>query len=197
MLNQTEDKPTLVLDLDETLVHSSPTLGSTSQYDFVVHVFIDSVGHFVPFFVRCRPYLSLFLARMSRLYEIVVFTASRKKYADKVIDRIDRFGAVSRRFYRDSCTQLHSNKFAKNLRCVRRDGGRIVLVDNSEASFHFNQDNGILISGWTDDRSDSALLDLIPLLEVLSQSSDVRGLLSRRVRQPARVGLIGGSKRLG
>jgi len=37
---------------------------------------------------------------MSKLYEIIVFTASQKLYADKIIDLIDPKRRISHRLYR-------------------------------------------------------------------------------------------------
>jgi carboxy-terminal domain RNA polymerase II polypeptide A small phosphatase len=66
---------TLILDLDETLVHSSfkPIPGP----DFIVPVEIES--HWHHFHVLKRPGVDLFLKRMATLYEVVVFTASLSK----------------------------------------------------------------------------------------------------------------------
>lgn len=65
-------KPCLVLDLDETLVHSSfqPAAGA----DFVVPIRIEQTWHQV--YVTNRPDVHSFLRRVARHYEVVVFTAS-------------------------------------------------------------------------------------------------------------------------
>ena len=40
--------------------------------------------------------------------------------------------------------------------------------------------NGIPIEGWTNDQSDEALLDLLPVLDSLRFTSDVRHVLGLR-----------------
>lgn len=53
------------------------------------------------YFVRKRPFLKEFLEKMSHYFELVVFTASLREYADKVINYIDPKGYIKRRYYRD------------------------------------------------------------------------------------------------
>lgn len=81
----------LVLDLDETLVHSSfkvrrlPSsrthltypIKSISQADYVVPVEIEYNWHNV--YVIKRPGVDNFLKKMGEIYEVVVFTASLSK----------------------------------------------------------------------------------------------------------------------
>ena len=71
-LPQHRDKPCLVLDLDETLVHSS--FKPVPNPDYVIPVEIEGTVHSV--FVLKRPGCDLFIERLGKLYEIVIFTAS-------------------------------------------------------------------------------------------------------------------------
>ena len=74
-----------MIDLDETLVHSS--FRPIANADFQVPVDIDGNTHKV--FVLERPFLAEFLTKMGELFECVLFTASLSKYADEVADKID------------------------------------------------------------------------------------------------------------
>lgn len=51
-----------------------------------------------------RPYAQVFLKELSKSYEIVIFTAASKKYADWVIDNLDTSKVVSKRLYRHDTT---------------------------------------------------------------------------------------------
>ena len=76
---------TLVLDLDETLVHS--TLDDCDDPDFTFPVAFNGLNHTVH--VKKRPGLLEFLQRVSKLFEVVIFTASQKVYAEQLLNVID------------------------------------------------------------------------------------------------------------
>ena len=77
-------KNTLVLDLDETLIHSSFT---SIPCDISIEISINSQDYNV--YSLKRPNLDNFLKKCCELYEVVIFTASLKEYADPLIDFID------------------------------------------------------------------------------------------------------------
>mmetsp|Transcript_23245 Transcript_23245/g.22821 ORF Transcript_23245/g.22821 Transcript_23245/m.22821 type:complete len:128 (-) Transcript_23245:262-645(-) len=70
---------TLVLDLDETLVHFDPKIRT----------------------YKPRPGVLSFLCEMSKYFELVVFTAGLKEYADWILDHLDKHSFISHRLYRD------------------------------------------------------------------------------------------------
>lgn len=81
-----EDPPlTLVLDLDETLVHC--TVEPVANPDLIFPVQFHGTEYTVH--VRIRPYLTKFLRKASMNYEVIVFTASQKVYANELLNRID------------------------------------------------------------------------------------------------------------
>ena len=91
---------TLVLDLDETLVHC--TVDPVEDPDMVFAVEFNGIDYQVH--VRYRPFLREFLEAVSERFEVVVFTASQQVYADKLLDRIDPEGKyIKHRMFRDSC----------------------------------------------------------------------------------------------
>jgi CTD small phosphatase-like protein 2 len=75
-----QNAPTLVLDLDETLVH---------------YFEIGTQGKLL-----VRPGASNFLKEMSKYYEVIIFTAAVKDYADWAIDQIDPGKVIKHRLYR-------------------------------------------------------------------------------------------------
>lgn len=104
-------KKCLVLDLDETLVHSS--FRAVPGADFVIPVQIEDVVHFV--YVMKRPGVDEFLVEMAKHYEIVVYTASLNKYADPLLDLLDPQKTIRTRLFRESCVYYEGN-YVKDLR---------------------------------------------------------------------------------
>ncbi|XP_072034820.1 CTD small phosphatase-like protein isoform X2 [Amphiura filiformis] len=168
------NKSCIVIDLDETLVHSS--FKPISNPDFIVPVEIDGTVHQV--YVLKRPHVDEFLQRMGELYECVLFTASLAKYADPVADLLDKWGVFRARLFRESCV-FHRGNYIKDLSRLGRRLERIIIVDNSPASYIFHQDNAIPVSSWFDDMSDTELLDILPLLERLAQEDDIYRILRK------------------
>jgi len=162
-----------VLDLDETLVHSSFKPVNTA--DFVIPVEIDGVVHRV--YVLKRPFVDEFLVECSKLYELVIFTASLAKYADPLLDQLDKSRVISHRLFRESCT-LNGSSYVKDMRRIGRRLKDSIIVDNSPHSYAFQPKNAIPITTWFDDRTDTQLRDLLPVLKTtLLTVKDVRYVL--------------------
>jgi len=160
----------LVLDLDETLVHSSFKL---VPCDFVVPVKIEDKTYKV--YVAKRPHVDEFMRRVGELYEIVVFTASLAQYADPVIDLLDIHKVVDWRLFRESCTPF-KGAYVKDMGRMGRDISTIMILDNSPHSYLFNRENAIPCETWYNDTTDRELNEIIPLLERLADPgvTDVR-----------------------
>ncbi|KAF9446386.1 NIF-domain-containing protein, partial [Macrolepiota fuliginosa MF-IS2] len=162
----------LILDLDETLVHSS--FKSIQQADYVVPVEIEYHWHNV--YVIKRPGVDNFLKKMGEIYEIVVFTASLSKYADPVLDKLDIHKVVAHRLFRESCYN-HRGNYVKDLSQLGRPITDTIILDNSPASYIFHPNNAVPVSSWFNDPHDTELTDLVPFLADLSPVDDVRGVL--------------------
>eukprot|EP00795_Rhopilema_esculentum_P006895 gene6895-12504_t len=180
----------MVLDLDETLVHShtdglaKPTVKPSMPADFTVKV--------------------------SQWYDLAVFTASMEGrlgkgcrsrvqcyeknkdgspsskpqvYGAAVTDQLDRNkGVLKKRYYRQHC-KVDIFGFTKDLRIISSDLSSIFIIDNSPGAYRENKHNGIPIVSWFADPSDKALLNLLPVLDALRFTSDVRSILSRNLHQ--------------
>ncbi|KAN0067555.1 plasma membrane phosphatase [Elaphomyces granulatus] len=160
-----QNRKCLVLDLDETLVHSSFKV--LDRADFTIPVEIEGQYHNI--YVIKRPGVDQFMKRVGELYEVVVFTASVSKYGDPLLDQLDIHHVVHHRLFRDSCYN-HQGNYVKDLSQVGRDLRETIIIDNSPTSYIFHPQHAIPISSWFSDAHDNELLDLIPVLEDLASS---------------------------
>ncbi|XP_028328131.1 CTD small phosphatase-like protein isoform X2 [Gouania willdenowi] len=165
-------KKCVVIDLDETLVHSS--FKPISNADFIVPVEIDGTVHQV--YVLKRPHVDEFLQKMGELFECVLFTASLAKYADPVADLLDQWSVFRARLFRESCV-FHRGNYVKDLSRLGRELNNVIIVDNSPASYIFHPENAVPVQSWFDDMNDTELLDLLPFFEGLSKEDEVYGVL--------------------
>jgi len=153
----------LVLDLDETLVHSS--FKPVDDCDFIIPVEIENITHKV--YVSKRPGVDAFMKRVGEIYEVVVFTASLAKYADPVLDLLDIHKVVDWRLFRESCSPFKGS-YVKDMGRMGRDLKNIMIIDNSPHSFAFNPESAIPIESWFSDKNDIELTNLLPILEKIA-----------------------------
>lgn len=150
---------TLVLDLDETLIHYSPS---------------DDTGK-----VNFRPHLEKFFFEIKKYYEIIIFTASLKEYADTILDHLDPQNEIFKeRYYRKDLREKN-NCYVKDLSILKKDLSKVIIIDNLPDNFKEQKENGIFIHSWYSDENDVALLNLIPVLFEIVENDiqDVRVFL--------------------
>ena len=154
-------KYTLVLDIDETIIH----------YFFT---YINGM-----FFVR--PYVYEFLNELNKYYEIVTFTAGTKDYADNILNLLDtNDNLIKYRLYRHHTTIMGCNVF-KDLMRLGRDMSKIIIIDNLKDNFKLQPNNGLFIKTWTSDINDNQLFDLEKILKdiALFEVDDVRPVIEK------------------
>jgi CTD nuclear envelope phosphatase 1 len=169
-------RKTLVLDLDETLVHSQ--FKRTAHCDIRLDVSEERFS--TVFYVSKRPYLDVFLRTAAMWYNLVIYTASLQKYADPLISMLDPDGLVTRRLFRSSCRK-QAGAFVKDLSIIEPDLRDVIIIDNSPAAYCLYDANAIPVEPWYDDQKDDELLNLLPLLHAVAFLQDVRSLLSLRL----------------
>ncbi|KAG5933637.1 hypothetical protein E4U53_000925 [Claviceps sorghi] len=141
---------TLILDLDETLIHSmSKGSGRSSGHMVEVRLNTASLGmgnatggaaqHPILYWVNKRPYCDEFLRRICKWFNLVIFTASVQEYADPVIDWLEAERKYfSARYYRQHCT-YRQGAYIKDLSSVEPDLSKVMILDNSPLSYLFHE----------------------------------------------------------
>lgn len=193
-----QKKKTLVIDLDETLIHSISrgTTHNNPSQAHIVEVKFSTSGISTLYYVYKRPYCDQFLKKISKWYDIIIFTASMREYADPVIDWLESSfpGKFMKRLYRNDCTLRDGVGYIKDLSIIY--GGsknsvsvdrlnEVIIIDNSPISYAMQVDNAIQVEGWISDPTDADLLNLIPLLEALRYTTDVRNILALKSGEKA------------
>ena len=170
------NKKTLILDLDETLVHSS--FVPFEKNDIILNVDFESVMYNI--YVLVRPGAEEFIKKVSKYFEVVIFTASISKYALPLLDILDHEKKIKYRLTREHCTFLNGI-YIKELKKLNRNLSDLIIVDNSPLAYAFDSDNGLPIKTWYDDPNDNELDKIYPLLEFLSRVNDVRQFINKFV----------------
>jgi CTD small phosphatase-like protein 2 len=184
--NHHHGKMVVVLDIDETLVHSQVVQRVNEQDAFNPEVFYLHCKDGVIIRVLQRPLLRDFLVAASQSFELIAFTAGAEEYASGLLDRIDPTGAFfTHRLYRQHCT-IHGTSILKDLNILNRNLARTVLVDNSSRNFLLQLDNGVPISSFFDDARDTALFVLYNFLDKLKHEQDVRFELAKSFKLRAK-----------
>ncbi|KAF9360127.1 hypothetical protein BGX26_010469 [Mortierella sp. AD094] len=174
---------TLVLDIDETLVHCA-----TRPLDSPDIIFpVEYNNETWEVYGRIRPGMQEFLEKTSAKFEVITFTASQECYAEallKIIDPEKKY--IRHRYYRDSCIPVFGN-YIKDLRILNRDLSKVVIIDNSPQAFGYQISNGVPIDSWYDDKSDRELSKVMSFLETLEGVDDVRPRIDEQFKLQERL----------
>ena len=148
-------KKILLLDLDETLI-TTETIKEKQQLRVLV-----------------RPYAREFLRHCSQFWNLALFTASTRKYAESIVLKLDPEGSIISDFLcREHCLQFGTN-FVKDLRIVKQidpQMSNVLLIDNKLSCFAFQINNGIPILPFKGENTDQELKDILFALQELSKS---------------------------
>jgi len=158
----------LVLDIDETLSHM---------------INLPFGNYFL-----VRPGVIDLLKELYIYYEIDIFTAALKHYADNILNKLDRDNCyISYRLYRCHCT-YENGKSVKKLDLIGRDLNKIVFVDDLKRNAKYNMKNLALVSKWIDDLYDNEIINLKNKLKYIAlcgkYDDDItRGLLEQKITE--------------
>ena len=197
--NLATNKKILLLDLDETLIHADfEEEFSNEKYDTIIkfkekleNKKIEKNGnestgecsleseedkiHSVGIFIRNG--VKHFLEEVNKYFDVGIFTASVKEYADAVISFLDPENKLIKfRLYKNNCINFNDSFYIKDLRIFKNiDLKNIVLIDNSMYSFSNQINNGILINSFFNDKNDIDLYNALEyLINFILPAEDIR-----------------------
>jgi len=173
------NKKLLILDIDETLVHSDLDFSlnqNKTKYDAILH-FDSEEEKNIPVPLLVRPGTKKFLDYAVQEFDLVVFTASDQQYADVVIDYLEKDKKYFKmRLYRNHCVFIEPGLYIKDLRIFSgiKKLEDIIILDNSLFSFANQLNNGILITSFFSDLNDSFLENVKCYLDYIKNEKDIR-----------------------
>ena len=168
-IDEMPKKKLLLIDLDETLIHSEfRNKNNYKELDLFTKnskcknkTFSYSDENYIYYMdVFFRPHLKNFLFEVSKYFDLAIFTAAMKLYADTIIDFIDPKNKYFKfRLYRDACIPIQERVYIKDLRIIKDyDPMNVILMDNSLYSFMNQPSNGMLVNSFYTNHKDTQLI---------------------------------------
>ncbi|CAI2181386.1 5964_t:CDS:10 [Funneliformis geosporum] len=150
---------TLVINLDQTLIYSTWDRENGWR-------------------TAKRPGVEYFLYFVAQLFEVVIFTSQPFNFAEQILMKLDPFGLVPYRLYRES-TRYIDGKIVKDLSKLNRDLSKVIIMDSNPDAYSLQPENAISVPPWKGDPNDTFLIDIIPFLEhfTIFYVNDVRQVL--------------------
>jgi RNA polymerase II subunit A small phosphatase-like protein len=177
------ERPLLILDLDETLIHASDEKLSTQTFITTI------IDWNIAYYVYKRPNLKTFLDFCFEHFDVAVWTAASKSYAEEVVPLIfgDKTSKLKFIFSGERCVKKF-NPFSeyettgfkiKDLKKVwkRRFHGKrysrfkTLIIDDTKTTFIRNYGNAINVIEWSGSLEDMELLRLIEYLKYLLETT--------------------------
>ena len=109
--------------------------------------------------INVRPRIKENLLKLKEKFNLIVFTAGVKNYAEPIINFLDPENELFvARFYRDTCTEVEvygTRLYTKDLRVFSGlDMDETLLIDNSIISLAYQLENGVPIMPYYNDSTD-------------------------------------------
>ena len=159
IVNPAKKKYTLVIALDETLIH------------FKIDNIENNKG-----IIQLRPGITEFFESIKPYYEIIIFSCGNKKYTDILVNSIDKKKIyIDYRLYRDHCIVIRDD-FVKDISRIGRPINKIVIVDNLSQNYRLHKENGINIKSFYGDNPNDKILFLLNkiLINIARNGGDIR-----------------------
>ncbi|KAL4505191.1 hypothetical protein ABPG72_016258 [Tetrahymena utriculariae] len=164
-LKMYEEHPNnLVLDLDETLIHCNE---KSLDYDSSI-ITVQFQDQQKNYYLHQRGYLQEFLEQCALNFNIYIYTASTKDYAEEVVKIIDPRSVIKRVYDRSSCF-YDGKQYLKSLKAIGLDLNRTVMIDNNQACVSNNVENAFKIKDFFSDKNDRELQKFQSILNKMCQ----------------------------
>ncbi|OMJ73193.1 hypothetical protein SteCoe_28168 [Stentor coeruleus] len=163
--SQRRSKKILLLDLDGTLIYTSPR-----PMDKAAKISVNGKT----IFVNKRPNLEKFIEEAHKMYTLGVYTSSIEDYADKIVKIIELEKVIPKkmRFYRNNCENVRGD-YRKRVSKIEADLRNVLLLDN-RPEMVADRKNTLGIRSWNGEEGDEELLRSLEKLRKMYLCDDVR-----------------------
>jgi RNA polymerase II subunit A small phosphatase-like protein len=183
-LTYQQSKKTLLLDLDNTLIYASKEIPDILDY---TTVFFEKGGEYIVRYVIKRPGVLKFLKKLSKRFNLCVYTAAEEIYARKVIEATNISKYIYTLYDRSHCEKINKTGYLKNIWSLGFEQTQAVLIDDLVAQAKYQPENCIHMKPFEGEVSDRELYALYPFLQKLSTVEDVRSVQKNLAEYKASV----------
>lgn len=179
------NNPLLILDLDETLIYSSYSKEDIqSPYDFM----IDNT-----YYVKKRPYVEDFLQEVRQHFDLAVWTAATRDYAQIIVHELFEKQNIPLKFFhsRERCVERDNTRsmydsyvtkyYIKDLKKIKKHFqlDKVLFVDDLTVSLQRNYGNLVKIPPFQGETEDNHLLLLKDYLISIKDEQNLRKIEKR------------------
>lgn len=198
-MDQYHERPLIVLDLDETLIHSS----LVELLDLKHSIVISDSYYNISYFVYKRPHVDEFLNFCLDRFDVGIWTAAREIYAKIVVDMLFKDRKPVFIYSRKRCTPVFKNictiiddqiverreiVLIKNLSKAwkRKFTGKrylrqsTLIVDDKSYTFERNYGNAIQVIPWYGNAKDTELYILMMYLKLIYKFNGIWRTIDKR-----------------
>ncbi len=171
-------KLNVVLDLDETLVHS--------VHKSITFQNCDAFAQFEDYKIYKRPHVDEFLNIVFKRYNVYIWTAACKSYAKVVCEKLLGQHVPIKMLSKKQTLKIKiRNGFyyssqetitVKPLSTLKCNMNRTIMIDDTKSCFSRNIKNGFQIIPFDDPEkqiNDCQLLEIVSLLQILEDMQDI------------------------
>ena len=157
-INSNKYRYTLVLDLDETLVHCQRKANKG-------------------FILLLRPGLIEFLEKMKNMCELILFSFGTSNYVDSIINVIEKDEKYFEYILDRNHGMYENGMCVKDLGMLNRDLKSIIIIDDTSKYFQLHKENGICVKPFYGDveNDKNTLIILGNILEKIFYDANVTG----------------------
>jgi TFIIF-interacting CTD phosphatase-like protein len=157
-------KKTIALDIDGTLFY-------TSKFNLNNSVEIELKSS--KYYLTQRPYLNIlfdYLDSNKEYFDIIVYSAGKKSYIEKLLNFIDKKYLISEIYDREFCDIIVVNdklRHIKNYKNINKNLHNLYLIDDTEEHFDNYDVIGYKCKKFKGEEEDYEIFNIIDFLEML------------------------------